>query len=420
MNIIKLKIYGNKNLYGEVQIGGCKNSAVAIIPAAILCDEEVRLQNVPQIDDCYTLLEILSTIGHQVIFEDLDIIIKPNQKTKTNLVTSLVSKLRGSYYFLGALLAKRKKVKTLYPGGCNLGARPINYHLDGFQKMNARVSEKDNLLILKAKKLCGTTIDLEFPSVGATINLMLAATKAKGTTIINNCAQEPEVEDVANFLNSMGAKITGAGTNQIIIEGVNKLYKTTYKLMPDRIEAGTYLILGASSSGSGVTVKNMNPHHVRSLLDLLSEIGCELIVNEDSVFIKSNDTLKPFHVEVGPYPAFPTDLQQPLCSLMTQIEGTSSVKETIFHNRFSQIPELSKMNANIYLQDNTIYVTGITNLTPSHVIAYDLRGAASLVIAAALCDGTTIIENIEVFFRGYEKPVEKLAKLNITAEVIKD
>ncbi len=415
---IKLQIYGNKNLSGEVQISGCKNSAVAIIPATILCDEEVRLRNVPQIEDCQTLLNILSYIGHEVIITDCEIIIKPNPKTKTNLNTPLVSRLRGSYYFFGVLLAKRNKIKTFYPGGCNLGNRPINYHLDGFSKMNVNIIQKNDQLIMRTKKLLGTTINLDFPSVGATINLMLAGTKARGVTVINNCAKEPEVVDVANFLNSMGAKIEGAGTSTITITGVKKLTKTTYTLMPDRIEAGTYLILGACADGPGLTVTTVNPNHLTSLLEVLEKIGCQMEIEKDKITITKNQELKPIHIEVGPYPAFPTDLQQPLTTLLTQIDGLSSIKETIFNNRFSHISELQKMKAHIILQDNTIIVKGKTLLEPSEVTAYDLRGAASLLIACAITNGESVIDNIDVLLRGYEKPYEKLAKLGINCKII--
>lgn len=413
-----MEIQGNKNLEGVVNIGGCKNSAVAIIPASILCDDEVRLINVPQIDDCYTLLEILKSMGHNVIIDDKEIIIKPCKKVKYNIKSDLVIKLRGSYYFLGSMLSKNKKVKTYYPGGCDLGSRPINYHLDGFKKMNVMIKTKKNKLILKTKKLKGTEIDLEFPSVGATINLMLAATKAEGTTIINNCALEPEVEDVAKFLISMGANITGVGSKRLVVEGVKKLYKTTYTLMPDRIEAGTYLILGAASNGAGLTVRNVNVWHLKSLTNLLRNIGCDIIEKDCSVTIMKKKSLKSFAISVSTYPGFPTDLQQPLTTLMTQIEGASEVTETIFSNRFSQVSELRKMNANIEVIGNTVRVVGKTILSPTRVKAKDLRGAAAMVIASSIIEGVSVIENMEVFFRGYEHPIKKLSSLGIKCRIL--
>ncbi len=284
--------------------------------------------------------------------------------------------------------------------------------------MNVNIIQKNDQLIMRTKKLLGTTINLDFPSVGATINLMLAGTKARGVTVINNCAKEPEVVDVANFLNSMGAKIEGAGTSTITITGVKKLTKTTYTLMPDRIEAGTYLILGACADGPGLTVTNVNPNHLTSLLEVLEKIGCQMEIEKDKITITKNQELKPIHIEVGPYPAFPTDLQQPLTTLLTQIDGLSSIKETIFNNRFSHISELQKMKAHIILQDNTIIVKGKTLLEPSEVTAYDLRGAASLLIACAITNGESVIDNIDVLLRGYEKPYEKLAKLGINCKII--
>lgn len=417
-NKMIMEIQGNQNLTGVVNIGGCKNSAVAIIPASILCDEEVRLINVPQIDDCFTLLEILKSMGHGVTIEDNEIIIKPCKKIKYNIKSDLVVKLRGSYYFLGSMLSKNKKVKTYYPGGCDLGSRPINYHLDGFKKMNVTIKTKKNMLILKTKKLIGEEINLEFPSVGATINIMLAATKAEGTTIINNCALEPEVEDVAKFLISMGANITGLGTKRLVINGVKKLFKTTFTLMPDRIEAGTYLILGAAANGRALTVNNVDTHHLKSLTNLLRSIGCTILEKDNSVTISKSKPLKNFAISVSPYPGFPTDLQQPLTTLMTQIEGASEVTETIFSNRFSQVEELLKMGADIKVVGNTVKVMGKTVLMPGKLKAKDLRGSAALVIAACLSEGVTTIENMEVFFRGYEYPIKKLAALGIKCKII--
>lgn len=415
-----IEIHGNKNLEGIVNIGGCKNSAVAIIPASILCDEEVRLVNVPQIDDCFTLLEILKSMGHSVLISENEIIIKPLKKISYHIKSDLVVKLRGSYYFLGSMLSKTKKVKTYYPGGCDLGKRPINYHLDGFMKMNVKTKNKKDKLILKTRDLRGAEIDLEFPSVGATINIMLAATKAEGVTIINNCALEPEVEDVAKFLMSMGANIKGVGSNRLEITGVKKLYKTRYCLMPDRIEAGTYMLLGAGSNGSGVTVNNVDVNHLESTINLLKAIGCNVIEKEKSVTISKNKKLKNFNIKVGTYPGFPTDLQQPLTALMTQIDGVSKVTETIFSNRFSQVEELKKMGAKIEVIDKTVKVKGITKLKPASLVARDLRGAAALVLATSLAEGTSIIENMEVYFRGYEYPIKKLNDLGIKCKIIKE
>ena len=321
--------------------------------------------------------------------------------------------MRGSYYFMGALLGKIKKVKINNSGGCNLGSRPINYHLDNFQKLGAKLLLNDEEVYLKATKLKGTSIDLEFPSVGATINTMLAAVKASGITIINNAAIEPEIVDVGNFLVSMGAIVEGLGTPIIKITGVKRLHSTDYTIISDRIEAGTYLILGAMSNGNGVRVKNINPTFLISLTNLLEEIGCTVKIYENEIFIKREEQLKPFKVITKPYPGFPTDLGQPLSALMLTIEGTSIIKETIFSNRFSHINELKKMGANIEIVDNEIQITGTPNLHSAKLTAYDLRGAAALILGATLNKGITQIDNIETLLRGYEYPIEKLQKLGL-------
>lgn len=415
---MKVKVRGKKRLQGEVEISGAKNSAVAIIPAAILAEEEVTLRNIPDIHDVQTLIEVLKDIGYGIDFFNNTLTIKQIQKITYDIKSEAVKKLRGSYYFMGSFLGKVKKIKIRNSGGCNLGNRPINYHLDGFSKLGAKVKQIDDQIYLKARKLKGTEINLEFPSVGATINIMIASTKAKGITVINNCAIEPEIVDVGNFLIAMGAKIEGLGTSTITIKGVSHLHGCDYTIECDRIEAGTYLILGAIAQGKGITIKNINPSFLISLTDLLIGIGCDVKIGEREIFIKNNGSLSNFSVVTKPYPGFPTDLGQLITVLMTQIEGTSTIKETIFSNRFSHVGELNKMGADIKVIEDTIYVNGPTTLKSAKLMAHDLRGAAAVVLASTLNRGITYIDNIEVLLRGYEKPIEKLTSLGLSIKLI--
>ena len=410
-----LKICRKEEKVGNVNISGAKNSALALICASILADDEVILENVPHITDVNTLFSILTSIGYEVKFINNVASIKLTKKLKTTIKDEHVKKMRGSYYFMGAMLAKKKKVNISSSGGCDLGYRPINYHLDGFKKMGAEITEKKGFMKIKAKTLYPTTIDLEFPSVGATINLMLAAVKTDGITTINNCAREPEIEDVANFLNRMGAKISGAGTKTIIITGVKTLKGCKYKVVCDRIEAGTYLILGALLNGA--TLTNINHQYLTSLINLLRNSGFIIETGKDKIKISKRPNIKPFNITIGPYPAFPTDLGQPLSVLATQIEGTSIIKETIFKKRYSHVEELNKMGAKIQVIEDNITIDGITPLAFKNLMAYDLRGAAALVLAAALSNEETIIENIDVFLRGYENPIAKLASFGIEAQL---
>lgn len=415
---MKVKVRGKRKLEGVVQISGAKNSAVAIIPAAILADEDIIIRNIPNIDDVNTLISILKELDYNIHFQNNILVIKAKKKIKYNIQTDLVNKLRGSYYFMGSMLGKMKKIKIASSGGCNLGNRPIDFHLDGFKALGAKLNQVEDEIYLSAKKLKGNEINLKFPSVGATINIMLAATKAKGITKISNAAIEPEITDVGNFLKSMGANIDGLGTSEIIITGVKYLHSTDYTIISDRIEAGTYLILGAMSEGNGIVVKNINPSHLISLTNLLEEIGCELKITEKEIFIKKVKPLHNFSVITKPYPGFPTDLSQPLTSLMLTIDGESKSKETIFLNRFSHVNELKKMNANIWVDGDTIYASGSNQLKPTNLVAYDLRGAASLILAATLTKGITYIDNIEVLLRGYEDPIGKLQSLGLNIQLL--
>lgn len=415
---MKVKIRGKRKLEGSVYISGAKNSAVAIIPAALLADEDVIIRNIPNIDDVNTLISIIKEMGYHVHFDNNILVIKSKKKVNYHVQSKLVDKLRGSYYFMGSLLGKLKKVKINNSGGCNLGNRPINYHLDNFQKLGAKLILNEQEVYLKTNKLRGCEIVLEFPSVGATINTMLAAVKAKGITIINNAAIEPEIADVGNFLNSMGAIIEGLGTPTLKITGVKHLHSTDYTIICDRIEAGTYLILSAISEGKGIRVMNINPSYLIALTDVLTDIGCILKISENEIFIKRENNLKPFHIITKPYPGFPTDLGQPLSVLMLTIEGESTIEETIFSNRFSHVSELQKMGADIKVIDNYIHINGPANLRSAKLTAYDLRGAASLILAATLNKGVTQIDNIETLLRGYEYPIEKLKGLGLSIDLI--
>lgn len=414
---MKVKIRGKRRLQGTVEISGAKNSAVAIIPAAVLADEPLTIRNIPDIQDVRTLIAILQEIGYSVSFRDNILRIKQLTKIDPDIGSEEVKKLRGSYYFMGAFLGKLKKVKIYASGGCNLGHRPINFHLDGFRKLGANVAFKGERIALSAPKLKGASIALGFPSVGATINLMLAAVKARGETVISNAAIEPEIVDVGNFLTSMGAIIEGLGTPTIKIKGVKYLHGTDFTISPDRIEAGTFLILGALSKGKGITVKNVEPEKMSSLLNLLRGIGCELKIGMNEIHIKSSDNLRNFHVTTKPYPGFPTDLGQLATVLMLVIEGNSSLKETIFSNRFSHVNELKKMGADIRVEGDTIHVQGPCKLKKATLVAHDLRCAAALILASTLTPGLTVIENIDVLLRGYENPIQKFRSLGLNINI---
>lgn len=405
----RIIIEGNNTLSGNIKISGSKNSAVALVPAAVLCDEEVTIANVPDISDINALDEILNFLGADVV-RNGDIIKIDSSKIENKLIPENVAKkLRASYYFMGALLSKFKKVEMYFPGGCSIGARPINLHLKGFEALGAKVEEKDNLFIITADELVGTKINLDFASVGATINLMLAAVKATGTTIIENAAKEPHIVNVATFLNNMGAKISGAGTSEIKIEGVKHLHSCFHEVVPDYIETGTYMIL-ASVIGKDMTINNIIPEHVESLISKLEEAGVNMEVGIDSVKISAPEKLNPINIKTQVYPGFPTDLQQPMTTLLTQCNGKSLVNETIYENRFLNLKELNKMGATTDTLTNTkAVIVGPTKLKGTTVKATDLRAGACLVIAGLIADGTTIIENADYVLRGYEGIVEKLS-----------
>lgn len=402
-----LEINGGKPLTGTIRISGAKNASVALIPAAILADSEVTICNVPEITDTDALTEILEYLGATVKRASESVLINPTTIENKEIPKELSTKLRASYYFMAALLGKYKYVEMYFPGGCNIGARPIDQTLKSFRALGATVEEDNNKYKIYADKLKGAHIYLDMPSVGATINAMLAAVKAEGETTIENAAKEPEVVNVAVFLNGMGAKITGAGTSEIKIKGVNSLKGCYTEVIPDRIEAGTYVIAGALM-GENLKIDNIIPEHIEMLTLKLKEMGVPINIGPDYIIVSKGNNLKPVSIKTQGYPGFATDLQQPVTTLLTQCEGISTLEETIYENRFQNVPYLNKLGANIEIDGKQIHIKGKTELVGTTVEATDLRAGACLVLAGLLASGTTKVANIEHVLRGYENIVQKL------------
>ncbi len=402
-----LEINGGKPLTGTIRISGAKNASVALIPAAILADSEVTICNVPEITDTDALTEILEYLGATVKRASESVLINPTTIENKEIPKELSTKLRASYYFMAALLGKYKYVEMYFPGGCNIGARPIDQTLKSFRALGATVEEDNNKYKIYADKLKGAHIYLDMPSVGATINAMLASVKAEGETTIENAAKEPEVVNVAVFLNGMGAKITGAGTSEIKIKGVNSLKGCYTEVIPDRIEAGTYVIAGALM-GENLKIDNIIPEHIEMLTLKLKEMGVPINIGPDYIIVSKGNNLKPVSIKTQGYPGFATDLQQPVTTLLTQCEGTSTLEETIYENRFQNVPYLNKLGANIEIDEKQIHIKGKTELVGKTVEATDLRAGACLVLAGLLASGTTKVANIEHVLRGYENIVQKL------------
>ncbi len=415
----KIIINGNKKLSGTIRISGAKNAAVALIPAAIISDEPSTICNIPEISDINSLESILSFLDIKTKRATESMIIDPTNMHNKSIPEEISSKLRASYYFMGALLTKYKYVEMNFPGGCKIGSRPINYHLEGFKKLGATVTEKGNKYIIKAEKLKGADITLEKASVGATINIMLAAIKAEGVTTINNAAKEPEIINVAQFLKSMGAKISGEGTETITITGVEYLSNGQTEVIPDRIEAGTYVIIG-SLIGENLKIDNIVPEHLKSLTDKLKEANANIQIGIDNIICNKSDNLKATDIVTSYYPAFPTDLQQPFSVFTTQCEGQSTIKETLYENRFMHIPYLNKMGANIKIENDTAIVIGKTKLIGTEVVATDLRAGASLVIAGLIAENRTIISEVEHILRGYEGIIEKLTNVGADIKIVEE
>lgn len=414
----KIKIDGGHKLTGEIQVSGAKNSAVALIPAAILCDEEVKITNVPNISDVNSLEEILNYLNAKIIREENEVTIDSSHIINKEIPEEMSQKLRASYYFMSSLLGKYKHVEMYFPGGCSIGERPIDQTLKGYRALGATVVEEGNRYVIDAKELKAANIYLDMPSVGATINIMLVAVKAKGTTIIENVAKEPEIVNVATFLNNMGAKIIGAGTNKIKIKGVEYLHKSYHEVIPDRIEAGTFVIIG-SLLGENLRIKNIIPSHIESLTSKLIEAGVNLKIGEDYIYVNSGNKYKAINIKTLPYPGFPTDLQQPIIPFLTQCHGTSTVEETIYENRFQNIYDTNRMGASIIVKNNKIAkVKGITPLQGKNVTATDLRGGASMLICGLIANGTTTIDNVKYILRGYDDICGKLTKVGAKIELI--
>ena len=412
----RIIVNGRKKLKGTIRISGAKNAAVAIIPAAILADEEATICNVPEISDIESLEEILNYLNVNVKRATESMVISTNNMKNKVIPTEISSKLRASYYFMGALLAKYKYVEMYFPGGCKIGSRPINLHLKGFQKLGATIEEEKDKYIIKAEKLKGANIYLDVASVGATINLMIAATKAEGTTTIENAAREPEIVNVATFLNNMGAKIVGAGTSVIKIKGVDKLTKGFTEIIPDRIEAGTYTIMGALL-GDNLKITNIIPEHIEALTSKLKEAGADIVIEDDTITCNAVEKLNAVNIKTYYFPGFATDLQQPFSTFLTQCSGKSKIEETIYENRFMHVQYLNKMGANITTKDRIATINGKTPLKGEKVTATDLRAGAALIIAGLIAEGQTIIEEVEHILRGYEGIIEKLTNVGASIKL---
>lgn len=386
------------------------------MPAALLPDEEAIIENVPNISDKTALLEILKYLQADVIEEGNKLVIK-NEKVVNKVVTLAFSrKLRASYYFMGVLLSKYKRAEVFMPGGCRIGKRPIDIHLEGFEKLGAKIETSGNKYIITADELIGTEIPLRFASVGATINIMYAAVKAKGTTVIKNAAREVEIINIGNFLNNMGAKISGLGTSDITIEGVEKLHKASISVIPDRIEAGTYVIMGALL-GENLKVEGFIPEYNEALLNNLKKMGVQFKIDNHTITINKAHDLKANDIESAVYPGFPTDLGQPMQILLTQSNGISKFTETIYENRMLHVKYLKNMGAKISSTDMEAVITGKTNLTGKIITAKDLRGGAALVLAGLIATGTTTINDVEYVLRGYENIIKKLTTVGAKIKI---
>ena len=404
-------IKGGHPLVGEVEIGGAKNAALAILAAAIMTDETVLIDNLPDVNDINVLIDAIEGIGAQVHRVDRHTVkINGASIKNVDIEYDYIKKIRASYYLLGALLGKYRRAEVALPGGCNIGSRPIDQHLKGFRALGADVDIMHGAIVAKADELHGSHIFLDVVSVGATINIMMAASLAPGRTILENAAREPHVVDVANFLNSMGANIKGAGTDVIRIKGVEKLHRTEYSIIPDQIEAGTFMF-AAAATGGDVTVKNVIPKHLEATTAKLEEIGCEVEEFDDAVRVRAPKRLHRTHVKTLPYPGYPTDMQPQIAVTLALAEGTSIVTESIFENRFKYADELSRMGANIKVEGNSAIIDGVKKLTGARVSAPDLRAGAALVIAGLAADGITVVDDIVYIQRGYERFEEKLRSI---------
>lgn len=410
-------INGGKKLHGEVTISGSKNASLPILAASIISGKTTKLYNVPNIEDVKITLKILENLGCKIKRDKNKIIINSKYMNKTTIPDELMRKLRSSVIIAGAIIARFKEVKFSYPGGCDIGSRPIDLHLENLKKIGVKINENSSYIECKCDKIITKNIQLDFPSVGATENIMLASVIGNHEVTINNSAMEPEIIDLANFLNRAGAKIYGAGTNIIKIKGVEKLKEVSYKIMPDRIEAGTFLVAGAITGGT-IKVNEVCPEHIAPVIAKLRECGCEIITDKKSIYLSSGKKLKSVDIKTMPYPGFPTDLQPIFSTLLTLCKGTSIITENIFENRFKFIQEIKRMGAKATIEGKTLVIKGVKRLHSADVESTDLRGGASLVLAALSAKGKTRVKKLEYLIRGYEDFDKKLKLLG--ADIIRE
>ena len=417
----KIVINGGRPLKGEVTISGAKNSVVALIPATILADDVVTLDGVPDISDVASLIEIMTIMGAKIERNEDSLIIDPRGVKDMPMPFGKINSLRASYYFYGSLLGRYGQATVGLPGGCDLGPRPIDLHLKAFEAMGAAMTMDGSSMKLATdgKPLQGANIYMDTVSVGATINTILAAVKAEGRTVIENAAREPEIIDVVTLLNNMGARIRGAGTDMIIIDGVPHLHGTRHQVIPDRIEAGTYIALSAAI-GEGIQINNVLYEHLESFIAKLEEMGVRMTISEDSIFVEKQTGLKAIQIKTSPYPGFATDLQQPITPLLLTAAGRGRIVDTIYEKRVNHVPELAKMGATISTLNDHIIYEGPNQLTGSSVKATDLRAGAALVIAGLMASGTTEITNVEYILRGYSDIIDKLTQLGAEIQLVED
>ena len=406
----KFIIQGGNRLQGEVKISGSKNAALPIVAATILNKGKTTLYNVPNIHDVQTMFEILKEIGGKVHKKNNKVIIDTSKIHRYEIPDNLMRQMRSSVILAGALLGRYHQARFSCPGGCDIGARPIDLHLKGFEKLGINIKEEYGEIVCTSDKIVGTQIHLDFPSVGATENIILASCMAEGTTIITNAAKEPEIVDLIKYLNKMGAKIRGEGTDKIEITGVKKLAEISYNIMPDRIEAGTYLVAGAITGGN-VKITNVNPEHIEPILNKLEEANCKLKIEKTTIEIDAPKRVKAVDIKTMPYPGFPTDLQSIFGALLATAKGTSIITENIFESRYKYVQELNRMGAKIKVEGRTAVIKGTKRIQGANVVSTDLRGGAALILEGLAAKGTTQIDNIHYILRGYENIEEKLNKL---------
>ncbi|MBQ0083901.1 MAG: UDP-N-acetylglucosamine 1-carboxyvinyltransferase [Clostridiales bacterium] len=407
----KFVISGPTRLCGSVKIGGAKNAAVAILPGVLLADSPCRIENLPEISDVISVCRVLKELGADVKFIDKSTVeIDPTGVNSFVVTREMAQSMRASSYFLGALLGRMGRARVAPPGGCNFGIRPIDQHIKGFEALGAKVVIENGMVDARTQRLGGGSVYLDVVSVGATVNIMLAAVKARGVTVIENAAREPHIVDLANFLNSMGANIMGAGTNVIKIKGVETLNGTTYSIIPDQIEAGTYLAAAVATKGD-VTITNVIPKHLESILAKLAEVGAEIEEFDEAVHIVMNSRPHKCNVKTMPHPGFPTDMQPQLTVVLSVADGTSTITEGVWDDRYRYVEQLALMGAEIKVDGKTAFVTGVEKLKASPVKAVDLRAGAAMIVAGLMAEGVTEIENIDHIDRGYECVVEKFSSL---------